>query len=87
MAYLLPGKGDSDELNNIIMEAAMKFRIRVNISGENVELYKTAKSEDMALIFALRNVMKVYGISYANAANRYYEVKPIKSTSVEGGRL
>ena len=68
MAYLLSGKGASDELNNIIMEAAMKFRIRVNISGENVELYKTAKSEDMALIFALRNVMKVYGISYANAA-------------------
>lgn len=65
----------------------MKFRIRVNISGETIELYKTARNEGIALIYAFRQIMKVYNISYANAANRYYEVKPIKSTSVEGGRL
>lgn len=79
MAYLLSGKGASDELNNIIMEAAMKFRIRVNISGEVVELYKTARSESEALVYAFRQLMKLYNMSYANVAGRFFEIKPVKS--------
>lgn len=79
MAHLLSGKGASDELNNIIMEAAMKFRIRVNISGEVVELYKTARSESEALVYAFRQLMKLYNMSYANVAGRFFEIKPVKS--------
>lgn len=63
----------------------MKFRIRVNISGETIELYKTARNEGIALIYAFRQIMKVYNISYANVAGRFYEVKPVKSISIEEG--
>ena len=68
-----------------IMVIIMKFRIRVNISGEVVELYKTARSESEALVYAFRQLMKLYNMTYANVAGRFYEVKPVKSISIEGG--
>ena len=59
----------------------MKFRIRVNISGENVEVYKTARNENMALVYTYRQMMKLYGLSYADVANRYFEIKEIRGVN------